>query len=170
VLALRGANAWQTAHPGAAGLDGVILLHPNLYLGPPEPGREAEFHPVVARSRLPVHVIQPEKSPWRFRLDALKPVLERGGAQVSVQFLPGVRPPRACRYHARGRAEPRSYRRARAIDSYVGVGGRQGGGPPATTPCCAWPAIQGQPGPPPLHLLDLRPAQVLPSCAGAWCW
>lgn len=54
LLALRGAHAWQTAHPGVAGLDGVILLHPNLYLGPPEPGHEAEFHPVVAQTHLPV--------------------------------------------------------------------------------------------------------------------
>jgi thiol-disulfide isomerase/thioredoxin len=102
LLALRGVQAWQTAHPGTTGLDGVILLHPNLYLGPPEPGREAEFHPVVARTRLPVHVIQPEQSPWRFRLDALKPALERGGARVTLQLLPGVRD----RYYFRADATP----------------------------------------------------------------
>ena len=102
LLALRGAHAWQTAHPGAAGLDGVILLHPNLYLGPPEPGREAEFHPVVAQTHLPVHVIQPEQSPWRFRIDALKSELGRSGAPVTVQFLSGIRD----RYYFRADATP----------------------------------------------------------------
>lgn len=102
LLALRGAHAWQTAHPGAAGLDGVILLHPNLYLGPPEPGREAEFHPVVAQTHLPVHVIQPEQSPWRFRIDALKSELGRSGAPVTVEFLSGIRD----RYYFRADATP----------------------------------------------------------------
>lgn len=102
LLALRGAHAWQIAHPGATGLDGAILLHPNLYLGPPEPGRDAEFHSVVAQTSLPVYVIQPEKSPWRFRFDALRSELERGGSRVSVQLLPGVRD----RYYFRADATP----------------------------------------------------------------
>jgi thiol-disulfide isomerase/thioredoxin len=166
LLALRGAYAWQTAHPGAAGLDGVILLHPNLYLGPPEPGREAEFHPVVARTRLPVHVIQPEQSPWRFRLDALKPALERGGARVTLQLLPGVRD----RYYFRADAMPGEdvetaqlpARVRAAIDSL-----RQA---PAVNPAVKAPAAKpatphrvvrglqpykGNPQPPPLQLLDL---------------
>jgi thiol-disulfide isomerase/thioredoxin len=166
LLALRGAHAWQTVHPGAAGLDGAILLHPNLYLGPPEPGREAEFHPVVARSRLPVHVIQPEKSPWRFRLDALKPALERGGARVTLQFLPGVRD----RYYFRADATPEEdaetaqlpARVRTAIDtlrqaSAVGPAVKAPAAKPATTHRVVHglQPYKGNPLPPPLQLSDL---------------
>ena len=91
LLALRGAQAWQRAHPGVTALDGVILIHPNLYLGPPEAGREPEFHPQVTNTNLSVHIVQPQKSPWHFRLDSLQSALERGGARVTLQLLPEVR-------------------------------------------------------------------------------
>jgi thiol-disulfide isomerase/thioredoxin/dienelactone hydrolase len=101
-LALRGAHAWQTLHPGDQELLGAVLLHPYLYLGPPEPGRDAEFHPVVRSTSLPVVIVQPGNSPTRFRVDALRAALEQGGARVQVQLLPGVRD----RYYFRADATP----------------------------------------------------------------
>jgi thiol-disulfide isomerase/thioredoxin len=90
-LALRGARAWQLAHPKVPALGGAILLHPNLYAGPPEPGREAEFHPVVAQTVLPIYLIQSGRSPWHFRIETLTAALERAGSVVKLRELPGVR-------------------------------------------------------------------------------
>jgi len=90
-LALRGAEAWRERHPNSQVLGGAILLHPNLYVGPPEPGRDADFQPVVKRTRLPVFIIQPERSPWVFRLDALRAALAASGSPVNVRLVPGVR-------------------------------------------------------------------------------
>ncbi len=102
-LALRGALAWQTAQPRAADLGGLVLLHPNVFEAPPEPGREAVYHPAVARTSLPVYILQPERSPWRWRLDALTAELEKGGARASSRLLPGVRD----RYYFRPDADAR---------------------------------------------------------------
>lgn len=91
VLALRGARAWQTKYPKDGNLGGVLLLHPNLFLGPPEPGKEAEYHPVAAQTRLPVYILQPEQSPWRWRLEATQRELEKGGSKVFTRVLTDVR-------------------------------------------------------------------------------
>jgi thiol-disulfide isomerase/thioredoxin len=92
VLALRAAQAWR-AQParGTSGLAGIILLHPNLYVGPPEPGREADYHPAVAQTRAPVFILQPEQSPWRWRLERTQEELEKGGAPVFTRLLADVR-------------------------------------------------------------------------------
>jgi len=91
LLALRGAHEWLLQHPDSKVLGGVILLHPNLYVGTPEPGREADYHPVVSQTRTPVFLIQPANSPWRWRLPQTQQALAAGGAQVFVRLIPEVR-------------------------------------------------------------------------------
>jgi len=91
IVALRGAKAWQAKHPKDRNLGGIVLLHPNLFLGPPEPGKEAEYHPIAAQSRLPVYILQPEQSPWRWRLEATQAELEKGGSKVFTRVLTDVR-------------------------------------------------------------------------------
>ena len=91
IVGLRGAQAWQKRNPTSNVLGGALLLHPNLFLGPPEPGKEAEYHPSTAQTRLPVYILQPEQSPWRWRLEATQKELERGGSKVFTRVLTDVR-------------------------------------------------------------------------------
>jgi len=91
LLALRGAHEWLRAHPDSKTLGGVVLLHPNLYVGTPEPGKEADYHPVVPRTRVPVFLIQSENSPWRWRLADTQKALATDGAPVFVRLIPEVR-------------------------------------------------------------------------------
>jgi len=91
LVALRGARAWQLAHPEAPHLGGVILLSPKLYLQTPEPGQQGRFMPVVTGSDLPVMLLQPTRSIWYWKLDRIVPALSSGGSDVYVWMLPGVR-------------------------------------------------------------------------------
>jgi len=91
IVGLRGAQAWQKRNPKSNALGGALLLHPNLFLGPPEPGKEAEYHPAAAQTRLPVYILQPEQSPWRWRLEATQAELEKGGSKVFTRVLTDVR-------------------------------------------------------------------------------
>lgn len=90
VLALEGARAWQRAHPDEA-LGGAVLISPNLYTSTPEPGETARYRPIARATTLPVYVLQPERSPWHWRLEQLYARLREGGASVYLHQLPGVR-------------------------------------------------------------------------------
>jgi thiol-disulfide isomerase/thioredoxin len=91
IVGLRGARAWQKRNPTSNALGGALLLHPNLFAGPPEPGKEAEYHSIAAQTRLPVYILQPEQSPWRWRLEATQAELEKGGSKVFTRVLTDVR-------------------------------------------------------------------------------
>jgi len=113
LLALRTVTAAAQAKlPPPAGL---ILLHPNAYVGAPAPGAEAQFHPATARVHVPVFVLQPERSPWRWRLTSLETELRRGGASVYTQFLPDVRD----RFFFRPDATPVEERAARKLPAHI---------------------------------------------------
>jgi hypothetical protein len=88
---LRGARTWQLDRPRDKALAGAILLWPSLYVATPEPGADAEYLPVVRETRLPIYILQPQLSPWYWRLERLTAELRKAGSVVQTKVLPGVR-------------------------------------------------------------------------------
>lgn len=91
IPALKGLSALQHSAGAQPAIAGAILLYPDLYAGTPDPGKDAEFLPFAKQVRLPMVILQPELSPWHWRLDTLKQNLEKGGSRVQIRSLPGVR-------------------------------------------------------------------------------
>ena len=87
-LALQAASK---LHKSKRKLNGAILFSPNLYVATPEPGHEVEYLPIASRTNLPIMILQPEYSPWMWRVDQLRSLLKRGGSKVGLESLPGVR-------------------------------------------------------------------------------
>lgn len=91
IPALRGIRKWQFVNPLSDSLRGLILMSPKFFLETPEPGQAAEIMPVVKLSNLPVFVLQPDQSPWWWKLDQTIPALEKNGSEVFIRALHGVR-------------------------------------------------------------------------------
>lgn len=90
---LRGAKAWQdeATEDGRSALAGALLFYPDLYSVAPAPGVEAQYHPIVAQTRLPLFIYQGQLSPGRWWLEHLKVEFARGGTKVESAILPRVR-------------------------------------------------------------------------------
>lgn len=89
---LRGAKLWHDAPAADDRFKGTILFFPMLSEAPPEPGKMAEYQPIVHQTATALFIFQPEQSPARFWLKRLTATLEEGGATVYTELLPGVRP------------------------------------------------------------------------------
>ena len=98
-ITLGGAREWQKHNPTHK-IAGAILLFPNLYVKSPEPGEAPSYLPVATQTRLPIVILQGDLSPWYWHLDEMKSTLQKGGSQVIIKILPGMRD----RFYFRGDA------------------------------------------------------------------
>ena len=87
-LLLRGAEIWRDAHSNQR--LSAILLYPILYREI-VPGEPARYFPVVGRSRLRLHIIQPKLSAGFWWVGQLETLLSNAGSQVSTHVVEGVR-------------------------------------------------------------------------------
>lgn len=88
---LEGLRRWQTDHPGATHLAGLLLMSPYLHTGLPEVGEEAEFQPIARATNLPIYLMQPLLSPQYPLVREVRALLSEGGSDVAVRILPDVR-------------------------------------------------------------------------------
>jgi thiol-disulfide isomerase/thioredoxin len=88
---LRGIRLWQQANPNSKQFHGAILLSAKLFVETPDPGKAAELMPIASASNVPLFIMQPDKSPWWWKLDTTIPALESAGSDVFIRRLPRVR-------------------------------------------------------------------------------
>lgn len=89
-LVLRVAEEWEKTHKGAP-LAGAVLMFPRLNKHKPEPGKRPEYQNAVGRTRLPLMVLEGERTPNRWGIEHLTKALEKNGSTVYAKLVPDVR-------------------------------------------------------------------------------
>ncbi len=88
-LVLRGAAYWEKQNKPK--LAGGILMFPRLFKSEPVPGQVPEYIDVVGKTRLPLMVLEGERTPNRWTVNQLTLALEQGGSTVYAKLIPSVR-------------------------------------------------------------------------------
>ncbi|MCP4493768.1 MAG: hypothetical protein GY820_41675 [Gammaproteobacteria bacterium] len=89
-LALRAANIYESSQNNKT-LGGMILMFPRLFKAAPEPGKEPEYIDAVGKTRLPIMLLEGERTPNRWGINNLSQALHRGGSPVRAKVIPMVR-------------------------------------------------------------------------------
>jgi len=91
VPALRGIRQWQLEHAGTTIPAGLVLISPKIFVETPDPGLSGTLLPVVEATNLPIMLLQPDKSPWYWKLDQTIIGLQKSGSEVYVVPIRNVR-------------------------------------------------------------------------------
>jgi len=91
-LVLRAVAEWEKLHVGSDNLlGGAILMFPRLNKSKPEPGKPPEYQDAVGKTKLPLMVLEGERTPNRWGLGHLVNSLKKGGSTVYAKLIPNVR-------------------------------------------------------------------------------
>ncbi|MDH5483664.1 MAG: hypothetical protein OEY43_00385 [Gammaproteobacteria bacterium] len=88
-LVLRSARLWEASHKQP--LSGAVLMFPRLFKSEPVPGVIPEYIDDVGRTRLPLMLLEGERTPNRWGIKSLSYELGKGGSVVTAKLIPGVR-------------------------------------------------------------------------------
>jgi len=88
---LRGARQWQLENADNQALQGVVLLSPNLFVETPDPGLSGQLMPIATATNLPTILLQPDKSPYFWKLQQTTRALRKGGSEVMTWRLANLR-------------------------------------------------------------------------------
>lgn len=88
---LRGVRQWQLSHPDNTSLLGTILISPKLFVETPDPGLTGRLMPVASATNQTMVILQPDKSPWYWKLDQTLAALQHGGSDVYLWPLHDIR-------------------------------------------------------------------------------
>lgn len=88
---LRGAVAWEQHHAKSHSLAGAILFYPRLNLLDIEPGKEPVYIEAVGQAKLPIVILEGERTPNRWGLPHLTGKLKQASAFVHTDLIPKVR-------------------------------------------------------------------------------
>jgi len=89
-LILRVAVEWEKAHSDSP-LSGVILMFPRLNKQKPEPGKPPEYQDAVGKTRVPIMLLEGERTPNRWGIGHLTNALKKNGSTVYAKLIPDVR-------------------------------------------------------------------------------
>ncbi|MCP4186016.1 MAG: hypothetical protein GY763_00270 [Gammaproteobacteria bacterium] len=89
-LVLRAASIYEASRNNNV-LGGMIIMFPRLFKTAPEPGKEPEYVDAVGKTRLPIMLLEGERTPNRWGINSLSQALQAGGSQVSAKVIPMVR-------------------------------------------------------------------------------
>ncbi len=89
-LVLRGASHWESQQSKPA-LSGAILLFPRLFEEEPQPGALPKYVDSVGQTKLPLMLLEGERTPNRWGLSNLEHALQENGSPVIAKVIPLVR-------------------------------------------------------------------------------